>query len=178
MSRAVIDTHPTNKSGSKLPPGPAGRYMFENSRKLQHDTLHFLLDLTHQYGDIVRIRSPFGSAYLINSPDGVKHVLQENNRNFNKDVFDYKILRKSLGQGLLTNDGESWLQQRRLMQPAFHRQRLAAFGTLMTNATNAMLERWDARDDPAQPLDVAQEMMRLTLSIVGQALFSIDLSGE
>ncbi|MBV9230063.1 MAG: cytochrome P450, partial [Chloroflexi bacterium] len=151
---------------------------FTNLRKLQRNTLHFLLDLTRQYGDTVRIRSPFGSAYLINSPDGVKYVLQENNRNFNKDVFDYKILRKLLGQGLLTNDGESWLHQRRLMQPAFHRQRLAAFGTLMTSTTVAMLDRWDARDDPAQTLDVAQEMMLLTLNIVGQALFSIDLSGE
>src|SRR5260370_8291995 len=83
-----------------------------------------------------------------------------------------------LGQGLLINDGPSWLHQRRLMQPAFHRTRLTTYGTLMTEATVAMLQRWQACSERGMPLHMAEEMMRLTLRIVGQALFTLDLSQE
>jgi cytochrome P450 len=134
--------------------------------------------MTQQYGDIVRIRILFWPAYLVNHPDGVKRVLQENQRNYHKDLYPYKILKPLLGQGLVTNDGESWLQQRRLMQPAFHRKRLAVFGTLMTGATVTMLDQWQRFAERDQPLDVAAEMLRLTLRIAGQALFNIDLSDE
>jgi cytochrome P450 len=120
----------------------------------------------------------FSPAYLIYHPDSVKHVLQENHRNYNKDVLTYKLFRPFLDLGLVTNDGESWLHQRRLIKPAFHRKRLAAYGTLMTGAALALLERWQARAEGDAPLEVEEEMMRLTLSIVGQALFSMDLSHE
>lgn len=159
-------------------PGPDRRTAFGNTLRLQRDPLHFLLDATRQYGDVVRLPIGLSSFYLVNHPDGVKHVLQENNRGYDKHVFDYNILRRLLGQGLLTDDGESWLRQRRLVQPAFHRQRIAAFGTLMSTATLAMLERWQACGETDQPLDIAQEMMRLTLHVVGQALFGLDLSAE
>ena len=89
-----------------------------------------------------------------------------------------RTLKPLPGQGLVTNDGEAWLQQRRLMQPAFYRKRLAAFGTLMTDATVTMLDQWQRLAERDQPLDVAAEMLRLTLRIAGQALFNIDLSDE
>src|SRR5260370_9260611 len=91
-------------------------------------------------------------------------------------MYLLKFLKPLLGQGLLSNDGQSWLHQRRLMQPAFHRKQLTAFGSLMTTATVDMQERWQSfvRDD--QSVDIAVEMMRLTLHIVGQALFTISLS--
>ena len=110
---------------------------------MQRDPLKFLRD-TRQYGDIVRMRFVFSDAYLIYHPDSVKHVLQENNRNYNKDIFTYKLLRPFLGQGLLLNDGESWLHQRRLMQPAFHRKRIATYGSIMTGAAEKLLERWQS----------------------------------
>lgn len=134
--------------------------------------------MIRQYGDVVRIPTILGSFYLVNHPNGVKHVLQENYKNYDKDTLDYHILRSLLGKGLLTDDGSSWLQQRRLMQPAFHRQRVMAFGTLMTSATCTLLERWENHLREGQALDVAPEMMRLTLSIIGEALFSLDLSTE
>jgi len=64
------------------------------------------------------------------------------------------------------------------MQPAFHRKRLAAFGTLMTDATVSMLDQWKRFAERDQPLDVAAEMLCQTLGIAGQALFNIDPSGE
>jgi cytochrome P450 len=114
---------------------------------------------------------------MVFHPDDVKHVLQENHRNYNKDVYNVNLLKPLLGQGLFTNDGQSWLHQRRMAQPAFHRKRLAAFGTLITGAADSMLERWRPIAEQ-QPFEMGEEMMRLTLHIVGQALFSIDLSNE
>ena len=98
---------------------------------MQRDPLKFLRE-ARQYGDVVRMRFVFSDAYLIYHPDSVKQVLQENNRNYNKDLFTYKLFRPFLGKGLLTNDGESWPHQRRLMQPAFHRKRIAGYGNIMT----------------------------------------------
>ncbi len=171
-SRAVI--LPRHKAA----PGPRGHLLLGSARDIQRDPLRFGLAMTQQYGDIVRIRLLLWSAYLVNHPDGVKHVLQEHQQNYNKDLYPYQIFKPLLGRGLVTNDGESWLQQRHLMQPAFHRKRLAAFGTLMTQATLAMLDRWQNFAGHDQPLDVGAEMLHLTLYIVGKALFNIDLSDE
>ena len=162
----------------KRVPGPSGHFLLGSTRDIRHDPLRFGLEMARHYGDIVRIRLLFWPAYLVNHPDGVKHVLQENQRNYHKDLYPYRTLKPLLGQGLVTNDGESWLQQRRLMQPAFHRKRLAAFGRLMTGTTVSMLDQWQRFAESDQPLDVAAEMVRLTLRITGQALFNIDLSDE
>jgi cytochrome P450 len=162
----------------KAAPGPHGHFLLGNAGALQRDPLGFGLTMTHQYGDVVRMRFFAWPAYLVNHPEGVKHILQVNQLNYNKDLYPYKALKPLLGRGLVTNDGEGWLHQRHLMQPAFHRKRLTAFGTLMTGATVAMLDRWEDLADRNQPLDVAAEMLRLALCIAGKALFSIDLSDE
>ncbi len=158
--------------------GPRGHFLLGSAPAMQHDRLGFLLRLTQDYGDVVHVRFLFWPAYMVNSPDGVKHVLQENHRNYNKDLFTYTVFHPFVGKGLLTNDGQSWLHQRRLIQPTFHRKHLATFGTLMTGAAVAMLERWQGSAGHNEPLNVAVEMMRLTQGIVGQALFSVDLSKE
>jgi cytochrome P450 len=144
---------------------------------MHRDPLGFLLD-TRRYGDVVGMRFVFSPAYVIYHPDDVKHVLQENHFNYNKDLFTYHVLRPVVGNGLLTNDGDSWLHQRRLIQPAFHRKRLATYATLMGEATESMLSSWQMHENSDEPLDIAEEMMHLTLRIVGQALFSLDLSQE
>ena len=92
--------------------------------------------------------------------------------------MDYQLLYPLVGQGLLTSDGDAWLRQRRLMQPAFHRQRIAALGQMMVEETLAVLARWQAPAQQGVPIAVDQEMMRLTLSIVGKALLSVDLGAE
>lgn len=86
----------------------------------------FLLQIARQYGDIVRY--PVGplAVYLVVNPDGVKHVQQDNAKNYSKDTFQYNLLSNITGRGLLTSDGDHWLRQRRLVQPAFHRQRSAS----------------------------------------------------
>src|SRR4051812_49613476 len=131
----------------KAPPGPPARTLLANARVMQRDALGFLRHLVRQYGDMVRFPFLGHEIYLVNHPAGVKQVLQENQRNYSKDTSDYRLLKLALGEGLLTSEGSFWLRQRRLIQPAFHRQRLAAFGENITAATADLLARWDAGPD-------------------------------
>ncbi len=126
----------------KVPPGPRGHLLFGVLRDIHHDRLRFMVDMMYQYGDVVHYRMGPITTYQLNHPDTIKHVLQDNNRHYSKDTVSFNLLRPVLGNGLLTSEGSFWLRQRRLIQPAFHRQRIAAFGTLMTEATLTMLERW------------------------------------
>jgi cytochrome P450 len=141
------------------------------------DPLPFLERMFRHYGDVVRLRIMKLRVYSIAHPDGIKHVLQDNHRNYRKS-FDYKILARLLGQGLVTSEGSLWLRQRRLMQPMFHRQKVTGFGTLMAECTQEMLDRWRGRAQRREVFDVAPEMMRLTLQIVGRALLSMDLTAQ
>jgi len=162
------------------PPGPPWPTAAQNTFSFLRKALDFLLEMRERYGDVVSVPTLIGPFTLIFHPDGVRHVLRENHRNYNKDVPDYHVLSLVLGKGLLTNDGGSWLKQRRLIQPAFHRERVAAFGTLMTETALMWTQRWETGSfiETNKPLALTQEMSSLTLSIVAKALFGTDLSAE
>jgi cytochrome P450 len=98
------------------------------------EPLVFLEKMFRDYGDVARVRILNLRVCSIAHPEGIKHVLQENHRNYRKS-FDYKMLARLLGQGLVTSEGSLWLRQRRLIQPMFHRQKVAGFGTLMAECT-------------------------------------------
>ncbi|MCZ7567118.1 MAG: cytochrome P450 [Ardenticatenaceae bacterium] len=161
----------------KIAPGPQGYPLFGSLPDFRRDPLTFYLNAQRQFGDVIRFRGGPWRWYLLAHPDDVKHVLQDNHPNYRKGRF-YDLLRPTLGEGLLTSEGRFWLQQRRLAQPAFHRQRLASFATTMTDATARMLERWQVYARSGEPFNVAAEMMRLTLEVVGGTLFSTDVTGE
>lgn len=162
------------------PPGPTANWPFGVMPQFRADPLGTLLGLQHEYGDALRYRfflHFYGYAFF--HPEQVEHILVGNNRNYSKlHSPDNEILRPLVGNGLLTSDGDFWLRQRRLAQPAFHRRRIAALASTMTDATGSMLDRWAARSDAGEPWDLAEEMMRLTLEIAGRTLFSVDLTRE
>jgi cytochrome P450 len=160
------------------PPGPRTLSPLSSATALQRDPVRFALEIWNRYGDVVNFRFLFWPAYVLYHPDYVKHVLQENHRNYNKNFPNMKAARELFGNGLFTSDGESWLRQRRLMQPSFHHKRLTGFGRLMSEATATMLERWQRTAPGDTPLDISVEMTRLTLRIAGLSLFSLDLSNE
>jgi cytochrome P450 len=155
-----------------------GRNPLRTTLAFRQDPLRFLLRLSQQCGDVSQWRLFTWPVYHVNHPDFVKHILQANHPNYNKDIILYKIGKPLLGEGLVTSDGDFWLRQRRLIQPAFHRQKVNGFAQLMTDATGAMLDEWEASGKTARAVDIAQEMMHLTLRIVAQALFSTDVSRE
>jgi cytochrome P450 len=157
-------------------PGPKGHFLTGSLPELQRDRLAFLRELQQTYGDVVRIRLGPANAVLLFHPNGVQHVLQDNHASYSKETRAFEGLKPLLGNGLLVSNGDFWLRQRRLMQPAFHRQQINAFGELMVGETNAMLERWEGTHTDGEALDVHQEVMRLTLAIVTQALFGSKVS--
>jgi len=106
----------------------------------------------------------------LNHPDHIEYVLVRNNRNFIKSRGE-RVSLGFLGQGLLTSEGSFWRRQRRLAQPAFHRERVAAYGEVMVESAERMVATW--RDGEAR--DVHRYMMRLTLEIVAKTLFGVPL---
>ncbi len=157
-----------------VPPGPSGFPLFGVYRDIQARPLELLERLRADYGDVVKLSAGY-QLYVVAHPDGVKHVLQDNHVNYKKG-FDYERMEPLVGHGLLTANGDEWKRHRRIAQPSFHRQRVMGFGALMVRHAHRALERWRALGDGAE-LDLHAEMMRLTLDIVADALFSVDLAG-
>lgn len=143
-----------------------------HARDACHDPLQFLLSLTSQYGDVVSYQSAYGPVYLVNHPDHIGYVLQNNN------FIKTSLLKIAFGESVFTSEGAYWRRQRRIMQPAFHHQRIATLDSKITEASLGMLQRWQAAADSGQPLNVAAEMARLTLHIIAKALFSLDLGDK
>ncbi len=152
-------------------PGPKSRIseLFEFRRR----PLARLTELHRAYGDTVGFKLGQKQVVLLAGPEGVARVLVENHRNYEKQSLGYQKLRLALGEGLLTSDGDFWRRQRRIAQPAFHRDRLMNLGSHMTESTVKMLNEWDSA--PSH-VDVAKQMMTLTLDIIGRTMFSRPMS--
>jgi cytochrome P450 len=159
------------------PPGPRGLPLLGSLGDfVWADPLRAVLTAVREHGDVVRFAFGPYHFYVVNHPDHIRHVLQENRQNYVKSA-SYDELRALLGDGLLTSEGDAWLRQQRLVQPAFHRHRLAELAGAMVREIETMLARWEPLAARGEVFDVAQEMTRLTLAIVGRALFSTDLTG-
>lgn len=173
----MSSTHTSPAALRPLPPGPRGQFFWGSLADLQRDMLGLYRSSARQYGDAVRLRFAGVDTFTYSHPDDFKHVLQDNNKNYGRNPFINDLVRMFVGDSLFTTDGPDWLSRRRLMQPAFHRQRVAGFGALMSAAAQAMLAEWDAAPD-GRPLELEQTLNALTLRIAGQALFSVDLLAE
>jgi len=139
---------------------------------LLRDPLRALTTSHEQLGDTVCFRVGPVRFVSVADPALVQHVLVRNHRNYIKSR-SYRGLRLVLGNGLVTSEGAHWRRQRKLAQPAFHRQRLALLAETMAHSVQERLADWDTRARPE--IDVHEEMMQLTLRIVGRTLFGTDL---
>ncbi|MEK6287387.1 MAG: cytochrome P450 [Acidobacteriota bacterium] len=155
------------------PPSPARIPFIGHLTMFRRDPLRFLLDSAREYGDVVYLKFGPQSVYLLNHPDYIKDVLVTNNRNFVKSR-GLEMAKKFLGESLLTSGGEFHRRQRRLAQPAFHHQRINGYAAVMTDYAARTRTRWKS----GEALDIWQEMMRLTLGIVGKTLFDADVEAE
>jgi cytochrome P450 len=137
------------------------------------DTIGYLTKCAREYGDVVFFRFLGVPACFVNRPDCIESVLVTQNNNFVKSK-DYRAMRRVLGNGLLLSEGEFWRRQRKLIQPAFHQERIAAYAEIMVGYTQRMLASWS----DGQTLDIHEAMIRLTLGIVAKTLFDADVSHE
>lgn len=135
--------------------------------------LSFFSDNLIKYPEIFSSRLLNFSAFVINKPEYVEHVLTHNQKNYYKGE-KYGILRYLAGKGLVTNDGESWLRQRRMIQPYFYHQNLSNMVAVMADETQSMIQRHFCENK----LNVSKEMGKLTISIVGKAMFGTDAEGK
>lgn len=155
------------------PPGPRRIIPLSGLLAYRKGPLPFFQNLAAQYGDISYFRLGPQEAFFLNHPDYIKDVLVTNHHNFHKGLALQRA-KRLLGEGLLTSEGEFHRRQRRLAQPAFHRARIASYAGVMTAYATETRERW--RDGAA--LDMSEEMMRLTLGIVGKTLFDADVVSD
>jgi cytochrome P450 len=133
----------------------------------------FFLRTALQHGSVAQLGRP--DRLLVAHPHGIQHVLLDNQHNYIKGKYAER-LRLLIGNGLPVSDGAPWLHQRRLMQPAFHRQRLAGLVTTLTDTIAAMLQRWQAAIKAHRPIDMTLEMRRLAQESIVKTMFGVDLS--
>lgn len=161
------------------PPGPPGRWPFGHLPEMAPQATRFqtIQGWRRAYGDVFTIQLGPRKAVMVADPAVAKRVLLDNAKNYPKSA-QYDKLKGLLGEGLLTSSGDFWLRQRRMMQPYFHQKYITGLLPPMVAATEDLRTRWAAHAATGQPIDVAAEMMALTLRIVGLTLFSTDVAGE
>src|SRR4051794_22944012 len=153
----------------RLPPGPPALPLLGNVVGLMTDPLAFLSGLTRRYGDVVTFHMGRTPAVFINDPALIDRVIRD--RNLVRGEHTRRGLARLLGQGLLSLEGAPHLRHRRLMQPAFHRQRIERYVSIMAHETYAVLGRWRNREI----LDLREQCMRLTFAIVARCLINADV---
>src|SRR5437763_1022401 len=127
---------------------PGGLPFIGQLLALKRDPIEVFSRAGRHPSEVVRFEVGPRSVFLIRKPEHVKYVLQENSGHFSKKTRGYEALRHVLGNGLVTSEGSFWLRQRRLAQPAFHRQRIAQFADTMVKLTGEVMTRWQAAAEP------------------------------
>ncbi len=157
----------------KFPAGPSEGLKRWSLGPLNNNPLAYFMKIAREFGDVAGLRVLNFKTIFINHPDLIEEVLVTNARKYSKG----RVLRANrhvFGEGLLTSEGDFWLRQRRLAQPAFHRARIASYASTMVEYTERLLDGWRGGEER----DAHQEMMRLTLQIVGKTLFDADVERD
>lgn len=163
----------------KTPPKPPGYPLVGCLPKMLQNPLQFLMKSTLEYGDVVHLGAMNRQqVYLVSHPDHVKYILQENSQNYAKVKSQiFKELKSIFGENLAVIDGERWRRQRRLMQPAFHRQRIETLVATMTTAIGQMIQEWKSIEQ-GTPLDISVEIRKLNQKTALKTLFGVDADSK
>lgn len=159
-----------------LVPVHPGLPLLGNALSMVRDPLGFFVKLHRDYDRVVRISLGGRRQYILFQPDDVKYVLQENNRNYVRSPA-FLVLKRFLGEGLLTSDGDFWRKQRRLAQPAFHRQKITLLAETMVQESATWVAELH-RLDLSKPVNISQSFMEVTMRIVCKTLFGTSVEGS
>ncbi len=161
-------------TATKVAPGPRGYPLVGILPKMWSNPLDFFLNSAEEYGDVVLLKFGSRNGYLFNNPDDIQYILQTNYQNFQKSTT-VSVVESVLGSGLATNEGASWLKQRRIMQPAFHREVVARLGDTMVREASRLFPLWDNLAKSGAPINIFVQMMRLTQNIIVETMFGGDI---
>ena len=157
-----------------IPPGPKGSLIMGVMHDFNRDTLGFVTRC-RDYGDVVHTRFLYVHAYFLYNPSDIETLLTTNAKNYRKSQsLRSPFFRRLVGNGLVTSEGDFWRRQRRLAQPAFHRQRISSYGDVMVQYAQRAIASWK----PGERRNLARDMTRLTLEIVVKTLFNSDVSND
>jgi cytochrome P450 len=161
----------------RLAPGPRGTAVVGKLFDVRRDRLGLVTTIHREFGDIVRFRMMSRTLHLISRPDYIRHVLVDHQANYCKGV-GLSQAKRWLGEGLVTSEGAAWARQRRLVQPSYQRAHLPSFGAVVTDCAAAAIEDWRAAAFDGKPIELAGQMMRLTLRVIARVMFSTELADD
>lgn len=167
-----------HRQSERRAPSPPADPVLGHLALFQKDQLGFMLRARELCGDVARLRFVVMPAHLFAHPDHVRHLMVDNHRNYDKQTKGFDVVRVVLGNGLLTSEGDFWRRQRRIANPAFHKERVASLATGMVRAAEDTAQSWSEVAKRGGTIDAAAEMMRLTLRIAGETLLSTDVSRD
>src|SRR5829696_7595741 len=159
---------------ASLATGPAPQPLLGNLLEFGKDPIAFFTRCAREYGDVVRVSLGRRPAFFLNNPSDFETVLVTQHRNFIKHTWFWRHVRELFGDGLLVSEGDRWLQQRKMIQPAFHREKIEGYGRTMSAYTEEMLATWH----DGETRDVHHDMMRLTMDIIVRTMFGMEVSGD
>jgi len=161
----------------KIIPGPRGLPILGVMPEMVSDMLGLFTKTAREFGGIAQFKLLNSKYFLVTNPDYVKYILQDNYKNYirGRSVETGRVL---LGNGLPLIDGEFWLRERRLLQPAFHRERIAKLASTASQVIDSFLQKWEVNAENNQPLDLDNEMMQLTLTVIIKSMFSADIDNK
>ena len=171
----VAQILPVKANARPMPRVSGGLPLIGHAKEMQRDFLGLITRARDEGGDVCFIQAGPRRVAIVSDPALAQYILVDNPKNYSKQTRGYDQLRKMLGNGLVTSEGSFWLRQRRIAQPAFHRDKLANWSALIQRDADEMIDRWPL---DGSAFDFDKEMMKLTMRIIGELLFSVDLSSD
>ncbi len=171
----TMQTDGTRRAAGERFPTTRGWPLIGSVPALMRGSTDYFVQARERYGDIYTLNLGLSKFVVLNHPRHVQHVLRDNAANYVKDGPIWSATRKVLGNGLVMSGGDFWLRQRRMMQPQFHRRRLAALGNLMTDAIEEILSSWSV---PNRSMDMAQAFNQLTMRVIVRTMFGSSLATQ
>src|SRR5579863_3489042 len=160
-------------SAKRKPPGPKNGILgLQHLHQMRGDLLGFPTELARKYGDLVYVRMGPTGLYFVNHPDFVREVLVTRGKSFRKLPRIVRAFRSIDGNGLVFSEGDFWLRQRRLVQPAFSAKRFTGYAKTMVDCTQEMIDSWRAGAE----IDVVAEMKQLALRIITRTMFDVEIT--
>ena len=178
MSVTLTLPEQASKGGQPtLPPGPKGWPLLGEIPAIRRDPLGYFATLSQRFGPVVSYAIGRDAITLVNAPDLVKYVMQDNAENYRKSKF-YRPLAPILGRGIFLAEGRPWVEQRRKLVSGFKGPRFPEMAKQVVDAADAMLMRWEGACSSGDVIDMSAEMMHIALDGVARALFNIRVGGE